>query len=191
MAALGQKRKAEEFVAAEEQEKYSLVVRKADFKFNAAHFCAYKGFREKLHGHNYKLGVRLESSSYGADGYILDFCPVKKAIRAICSTFNERFLCPVHSDVLKITKKNKNIELVTEDGSFFSFPEDDVLMLPLKHTTVEELSSYVWSLVTEKLDLAQRGIDTLQVTVEETPGQQCCYRRRVKTGAEGVVQNDE
>ena len=33
-------------------EKYCVHVCKQDFKFNAAHFVAYKGFREKLHGHS-------------------------------------------------------------------------------------------------------------------------------------------
>ncbi|OWZ13632.1 hypothetical protein PHMEG_00013007 [Phytophthora megakarya] len=33
-------------------------VSKDYMKFNAAHFIAYKGFREKLHGHNYRLARR-------------------------------------------------------------------------------------------------------------------------------------
>ena len=33
---------------------------KEKFKFNAAHFIAYKGFREMLHGHNYKVGVKIK-----------------------------------------------------------------------------------------------------------------------------------
>ena len=47
-------------------EKYSVFVAKADFKFNAAHFVAYKGFRERLHGHNYTVGVRLEAEGAAA-----------------------------------------------------------------------------------------------------------------------------
>ena len=53
---------------AEFLEKYSVFVSKADFKFNAAHFVAYDGFREKLHGHNYTVAVHLEAEGIQADG---------------------------------------------------------------------------------------------------------------------------
>ena len=35
---------------------YRVVVQKDYLKFSAAHFIAYKGFREPLHGHNYQVG---------------------------------------------------------------------------------------------------------------------------------------
>ncbi|MFT4572386.1 MAG: 6-pyruvoyl-tetrahydropterin synthase, partial [Candidatus Binatia bacterium] len=38
---------------------YQVFVSKDNFKFNAAHFIAYQGFREKLHGHNYRVSVRV------------------------------------------------------------------------------------------------------------------------------------
>ena len=38
---------------------YRVVVEKDYLKFSAAHFIAYKGFREPLHGHNYQVSVAL------------------------------------------------------------------------------------------------------------------------------------
>ena len=35
--------------------KFEVVVAKQEFKFNLAHFVAFKGFRERLHGHNYAM----------------------------------------------------------------------------------------------------------------------------------------
>ena len=33
--------------------KYEVQVKSERFKFNAAHFVAFPGYRERLHGHNY------------------------------------------------------------------------------------------------------------------------------------------
>ncbi len=38
---------------------FEVVIAKPDFKFNSAHFIAFKGFREKLHGHNYTVSVKV------------------------------------------------------------------------------------------------------------------------------------
>jgi 6-pyruvoyltetrahydropterin/6-carboxytetrahydropterin synthase len=34
---------------------FEVAVARDDIKFHCAHFVAYKGFREKLHGHNYTV----------------------------------------------------------------------------------------------------------------------------------------
>ena len=64
-------------------------MQKEDFKFNASHFVAFKGYRERLHGHNYKVGVRLMGERIQHDGYLLDFGDVKKAVRKLCKSWNE------------------------------------------------------------------------------------------------------
>ena len=90
------------------------------------------------------------------------------------------FLCPENSDVLKIVKTEKNVEITTEDSSFFSFPLQDVKFLPLKHTTVEELSKYFWCIIVDEIGydvLKTRGIEVLEIVVEETPGQEGIYRK--------------
>ena len=42
-------------------QRYSVVVAKDYLKFSAAHFIAYPGFREPLHGHNYQVSVRIDA----------------------------------------------------------------------------------------------------------------------------------
>ena len=39
---------------------YRVHVFKDYLKFSAAHFIAYRGFREPLHGHNYQVSVQVE-----------------------------------------------------------------------------------------------------------------------------------
>ena len=53
-------------------------------KFSAAHFVAFHGFREPMHGHNYTVGARIGARQLQPDGYVIDFGDVKKVLRQIC-----------------------------------------------------------------------------------------------------------
>lgn len=176
---------------------FEVYVSKPDFKFNAGHFVAFQGFRERLHGHNYTVGVRLLGSrKISHDGYVLDFGDVKKVVKVVCKKLNERFLCPTKSDVIDLKVedsldgnrssdngvKSKTVVLVCEDGSRFAIPHDDCAMLPIVHATVEELSIYIWGEIMDGLDpifLRQRGIHTMEVITAEAPGQEAVFRHVV------------
>ena len=161
---------------------FEVFVTKDTFKFNAAHFVAFAGFRERLHGHNYRVSVRLLGErKIGADGYVIDFGNVKAVCKAVCKRLNEHFICPIHSDVLKITENanDKSVRIECEDGTFFVFPVKDCAMLPLVHATAEELSIYLWAELLKGLNadyLIKRGIHTMEVIVAETPGQEATFR---------------
>ena len=160
--------------------KYEVQVKSERFKFNAAHFVAFPGYRERLHGHNYTCSVRVFGPLSERDGYVLDFGDVKKATRRVCEQLNERFLCPCLADALAITRNKQNVEIVCEDASFFSMPEADCAMLPLKHSTAEELAALVWRRVIDELGvekLVKRGITALEVSVAEAPSQEARYTR--------------
>jgi 6-pyruvoyltetrahydropterin/6-carboxytetrahydropterin synthase len=151
--------------------RYQVHVFKENLKFSAAHFIAYKGFREPLHGHNYQVSVRVEGG-LGADGYVLDFGLVKQAVKRICERLDERVLLPAESDCLTIERSAGGVTAVYEDGSRFSFPQSDVVLLPIVHSSAEELASFVLrELRTELPDLVSRGARALEVGVAEAPGQ--------------------
>jgi 6-pyruvoyl-tetrahydropterin synthase len=164
---------------------FEVFVAKDTFKFNAAHFVAFAGFRERLHGHNYRVSVRLLGErKIGADGYVIDFGNVKDVCKAVCKKLNEHFLCPIHSDVLTITENDadKSVRIECEDGTFFVFPIKDCAMLPLVHATAEELSIYLWAELLKGLDAAyliKRGIHTMEITVAEAPGQEAVFRLEI------------
>jgi dihydroneopterin triphosphate aldolase (PTPS-III) / 6-pyruvoyltetrahydropterin synthase len=156
--------------------RYQVHVFKDYLKFSAAHFIAYKGFREPLHGHNYQVSVRVEGG-LGADGYVLDFGLVKQATRRICERLDERVLLPAQSDCLRFERGDSQIGVVYEDGSRFSFPEADVVLLPIVHSSAEELAGYVLERLRVELpDLKARGVRWLEVGVAEAPGQ-IAFRR--------------
>jgi 6-pyruvoyltetrahydropterin/6-carboxytetrahydropterin synthase len=128
-----------------EEAQFEVLVAKPDFKFNCAHFIAYKGFRERLHGHNYTVSVRMTGfGQISSDGYLLDFGDIKKATRKICQDLNEHFICPMLSDAIIITEEENQLCLKCEDSSFFSFPKADCYQLPIIHSSAEELAHYMF-----------------------------------------------
>jgi dihydroneopterin triphosphate aldolase (PTPS-III) / 6-pyruvoyltetrahydropterin synthase len=170
---------------------FEVHVTKEDFKFHAAHFVAFEGYRERLHGHNYKCGVRLHGSrQIASDGYVVDFGDVKKAVRIVCKQLNEHFICPTLSDVLTIVTEGEDsndsdkesVTLTCQDGSVFKFPRNDCAMLPIVHATAEELAIYLWSRILEGLDpqkLLKRGVHTMEVIVAEAVGQEAVFRLEI------------
>mmetsp|Transcript_28524 Transcript_28524/g.76209 ORF Transcript_28524/g.76209 Transcript_28524/m.76209 type:complete len:457 (+) Transcript_28524:47-1417(+) len=161
-----------------------------DLKFSAAHFVAFKGFREPLHGHNYSVGVRAGGPSIQADGYLADFGDLKKVARKACKALNSRTLVPMKSDVLQIRRSVSNggqLEISCEGGAVMVLPEQDCAMLPVIHTTAEELSEYLWweILVTHNLSalLVARGVQWMEVSVSERPGQGAHFRALVARSA--------
>lgn len=155
---------------------FEVFVCKESFKFNAAHFIAYPGFRERLHGHNYRVSVRMEGPVAG-DGYVVDFGDIKRVTHEVCASLNERVIVPMLSDVLVIRLEDDEIRLVCEDGTRFSFPADDCAQLPIVHSSAEELAAWFSARLRESLPiLVERGIRVLEVAVAEAPGQEARFR---------------
>jgi dihydroneopterin triphosphate aldolase (PTPS-III) / 6-pyruvoyltetrahydropterin synthase len=176
--------------AAAEAASFEVDVSNDTFKFHAAHFVAFPGFRERLHGHTYRVGVKLFGKrQLRADGYLIDFGCVKNVTKAVCKRLNEHFICPIYSTVLNISQPSEqddddtNVHIeCTIDGSKFSFPRTDCAMLPLMHSTAEELAIYLWAEILQNLDsdyLLGRGIHTMKVTVTEAPGQSATFQMQI------------
>lgn len=150
---------------------YRVVVQKEYLKFSAAHFIAYKGFREPLHGHNYQVSVAI-GGKVGPDGYVLDFGIVKRVTKAVCEDLDERILVPARSDCLTVAQEGPSVVLTYEDGARFVFPATDCILLPIVHASAEELAEYVLARLREGLgEHAMRGLTEIEVGVSEAPGQ--------------------
>ena len=164
-------------------EEREILIEGQQFKFSCAHFVAYQGYREKLHGHNYTVSVKL-GGPLGPDGYVIDFGIVKKSLRKECKILNEAVLIPMQSDVLDIrvvdiTSVHRQVEIRSETA-FFSLPESDCVLLPIVHSTAEELAQYLFSrLVNDIPYLQERSIAWMEVSVSERPGQSAVYRNHL------------
>jgi len=154
---------------------------KEDMKFSSAHFACYHGHRERLHGHNYRVAVHLSGTTIGPDGYLLDFGAVKSVARRICKSLDEYMLVPLRSEAHTINRSNpRQVEVTCEDGSFFSFPVGDCRLLPLAHTSVEELAGYVWEQLVSGVDFNSAGVQWVEVQITETAGQSASFGNRPK-----------
>lgn len=153
-------------------QRYSVVVAKEYLKFAAAHFIAYPGFRETLHGHNYQMSVRVEAD-LGPDGYVLDFGVVKRAAKALCDELDERVILPAQSDCLTVTSADGSVDAVTAEGDRFRFPASDVRLLPIVHSSAEEIAAYLVERLRAALaaEVSGRDVHAIAVGVAEAPGQ--------------------
>jgi len=154
---------------------FRLHVSKDYLKFSAAHFIAYKGFRETLHGHNYRVSVEVEGD-LGAEGYVLDFSIVKRIARRVCDRLDAKTLIPVQSDCLRIREEAGQLSVRYEDDEF-RFPLQDVVLVPIVHSSAEELARYVAGEIQH--ELAAEGVQrirAIEIGVEETTGQTAYFR---------------
>ncbi len=159
-------------------ESFKVHVTKDYLKFNAAHFIAYPGFRELLHGHNYRVSVDIEGA-LGAQGYVVDFGIVKKAARAICDRINEHTIVPMQSDCLTIRDEGEQTVVVYEEDEF-RFPTKDVIKLPIVHSSAEELARYfAGELLRELAEVGVAGLRSIEIGIAETPGQAAYYREEL------------
>jgi 6-pyruvoyltetrahydropterin/6-carboxytetrahydropterin synthase len=118
------------------------------------------------------MSVRVDAD-LGPDGYVLDFGLVKRVARALCEELDERVLLPTASDCLAVTTGADAVEVTVEDGGRFRFPAADVRLLPIAHSSAEELAAYLLARLREALrrEAGGRGLAALEVGVAEAPGQ--------------------
>ena len=159
---------------------FAIHVAKENLKFSAAHFIAYPGFREPLHGHNYQVGVRVEGK-LASTGYVIDFGLIKRIVKSIVDGIDERTIIPANSDCLRIDRPNERQVRVRYEDDEFVLPAGDVAMLPIVHSSAEELARYIWTeLVTGlKAQGASGEADVIEISVAEGPGQAAIFRNPV------------
>jgi 6-pyruvoyltetrahydropterin/6-carboxytetrahydropterin synthase len=144
---------------------------KENMKFAAAHFTIFSATeRERLHGHNYQVYVALEVEVQ-TQGFSFDYRLYKQKLYALCQQLHHATLLPTQC---------KHLEIVEDEDYFYAifgaeklpFLKTDVVLLPLRNITVEELSRwFVEQLTRDKAELKQHSIQAVTVKVFSAPGQ--------------------
>lgn len=151
---------------------YRAVLAKEDFKFSAAHFTVFSAERaEPLHGHNYRVSVEVTGSQLDPLGFLVSFAVLKALVRGQCESLDERVLVPARNPYLLCREEDGAMLVELADRSY-RFPAGEVRLLELENITVELLARYLFAQLAPQL--ADR-VESLQVGVEETPGQTCHY----------------
>lgn len=150
----------------------TLHLGKENFKFSSAHFLIFdEKSAEKLHGHNYQVRVELEvapSEELQQKGFFVDFNVFKKAIKGRLDQWDEMVLLPdLHPD-MNVVEKAPSLEVRFRDR-FYVFPRNEVHLLPVTNTSVEQLSR----ILAEEFfqSFKNYGVSSVRVEVEETRGQ--------------------
>ncbi len=150
----------------------TLHLAKQNFKFSAAHFLIFnKTSAEKLHGHNYQVRVDIQASQKSQDhqdGYFVDFNIFKKIIKQTVDAWDEHVLLPQLQEEMSFTEKGGSLEVRFRDR-FYVFPKEEVILLPLTNTSVEQLSSLLAKKFLQEFKVY--GVEFVTVYVEETQGQ--------------------
>lgn len=151
---------------------HRIVIAREQYKFSCAHMTVFPdGTKERLHGHNYTIGIALDLDSVALSAMV-PFAPIKAALAELCARWKERVLIAARNPHLAIARDDaKEIEL-TLCGDRYVLPRGDVLLLPIDNISVEALSVHVAELLRDTLTpVVGPHVLALEVTVEESPGQ--------------------
>lgn len=149
----------------------TILINKESHKFSAAHFTIFSGTdRERLHGHNFAVSARIVAP-VDNNGLTGDYAVYKRKLKEICDAIDEYTLIPSQSLYLEISEQDEYYR-VTHASDVMLFLKSDTLLLPVRNTTVEDLSSYLLdTLVEDKAFLNDQDIRELEVMVASGPGQ--------------------
>lgn len=156
---------------------FSVTVAKEYLTFSAAHFITIAGHQcERLHGHNYRLGVSVAGEVDRETGFVVDFGVIKQVIRPLIQAVDHRVLLPTRNAKLSYTETAEQVEVTYRGARWFVFPRPDVVMVPVSDTTAELLAEYFAEAVAEALVAEGARLAELTVEVEESVGQSAGYR---------------
>ncbi|MDX1382473.1 MAG: 6-carboxytetrahydropterin synthase [Thermoanaerobaculia bacterium] len=161
-------------------ESYEMVLAKEDFKFSVAHFTVFSASEaEVLHGHNYRVRVRVAGDGTDELGLMLDLRELKTEIRRVCASLDAMTLVPTRCSLVAVDRADGRVRVRFGELDY-DLPEACVVALDLLNTSIEELARYVWDELAPTL-AGTRGV-RLAVDVEETAGQSCTYAADLPAG---------
>jgi len=160
---------------------WAIDLAKEAFKFSAAHFLIFPdGTAERLHGHNYRVFVSLESE-LSQHGLVIDFKMIKPLVKDMVDALDEYWLLPGEHPVLAVRDIGNGNSEVTYMERRYQAPTNEIIVLPVNNTSVENLAGYLVDDLQRRF--AERFPDvpllSLRVAVEETSGQRgaCTWRK--------------
>ncbi|MEZ4365167.1 MAG: 6-carboxytetrahydropterin synthase [Kofleriaceae bacterium] len=150
-----------------------ITVARDQYKFSCAHMTVFPdGTKERLHGHNYQLGLALELGGVAASEMI-PFAEVKAGLAWVTAAWKERVLLAARSPHYVVVRADEVEHEFTLCGQRYVLPRGDVLELPIDNVAVEPLAAHLVDVLAERLAdvLALPVVRGYEVTVSEHPGQ--------------------
>jgi len=141
-------------------------------RFSACHFIPRHEKCSRLHGHSYIVRLRLEGD-IGAEGMIMDFVVLKKALKAMIDELDHKTLLPTESEDVKLDITDVSVEAVS-CGKRYVFPREDVVLLEIPNTTAEEMSKLMTKRIVSEIEFPD-NVKSVSIGLDEERGQTAWY----------------
>jgi len=153
---------------------YVVTFARENLKFSAAHFTLFPdGQVERLHGHNYQVSVELHGKQLSG-GLLFPFHEIKPQILALCQAWDERVLLPEASPALRLCREGTQLQVEVRTAllrKFYSFPAEEVVLLPLDNISCENLARHLLISLAEWIRAMGFPLHLIQLSLSESPGQ--------------------
>lgn len=147
-----------------------IEISKDYLNFSAGHFTIFSATeRENLHGHNFQVRCSL-IAEVGNNGMTFDYGVLKRILRELCDALDERVLLPRMSPHLRLAAQGAQV-VATFGEERIPFLERDVLLLPIRNVTIEELARLLLAQLCERPELNQMPIRSIELGVSSGQGQ--------------------
>ncbi len=147
-----------------------LEISKEYLNFSAGHFTIFSATeRENLHGHNFQVRCEV-MARVGADGLAFDYVELKRVLKSLCDDLDERVLLPQHSPHLRIAHRDGLVH-AHFGNECIPFLERDVLLLPIRNITIEELAPLLLARLRDRPEIAAMQMCSVELGVSSGRGQ--------------------
>ena len=149
----------------------TIEISKEYLHFSAAHFTIFSATeRERLHGHNFRVAVRVVVP-VDDNGLCFDYQIIKDKLLALCEELDEYTLLPGESPYLTLHEADQYC-LVEFNNEVMHLLTPDVKVLPVRNITLEDLSYYLLQqLVEGDAVFGGQDIRELEIKVSSGPSQ--------------------
>ena len=135
---------------------------KSEIQFDMAHYLSgYVGKCKNIHGHRYRLVVKVSSQTLHESGQLRgmvdDFSEVKAVLKEVHDLFDHKLVIEENEEGKRVVEK------LNESGKVF-----EILFVPYR-PTAEEMSRHIFN------EIKKRGVRVTEVELFETPTNSCIY----------------
>ena len=135
---------------------------KSEIQFDMAHYLSgYVGKCKNIHGHRYRLVVKVSSQTLHESGQLRgmvdDFSEVKAVLNEVHDLFDHKLVIEENEEGKRVVEK------LNESGKVF-----EILFVPYR-PTAEEMSRHIFN------EIKKRGVRVTEVELFETPTNSCIY----------------
>ena len=142
-----------------------LFTLKNEVEFDMAHYLSgYEGKCANIHGHRYRLIVKVSSEKLHKEGQLRgmvdDFSNIKKVLKKIHDLYDHKLVLEENEEGREVAKK------LQESGPIF-----EVFFVPYR-PTAEEMSRDIFR------QIRSAGVNVTEVELFETPTNSCTYSEK-------------